>query len=44
MRLPKRSKAEFLQSFAEYLGLTLVFMGNSALPEKFNVCFSRGFC
>ena len=31
------------QSFAEYLRLTLVFMWNSALPEKFDFCFSRDF-
>ena len=28
-----------LQSFTKYLRLTLVFMWNSALPEKFNLCF-----
>ena len=33
-----------LQSFTKYLRLTLVFMLNSALREKFNVCFSRVFC
>ena len=32
-----------LQSFAKYLRLTLVFMRNSALWEKFNFCFSRDF-
>ena len=33
-----------LQSFAKYLRLTQVFMWNSALREKLNFCFSRGFC
>ena len=38
--LPAQS---ILQSFARYLGLTLVFVLNSALQEKFNFCFSRVF-
>ena len=33
-----------LQSCTKYLRLTLVFMCNSALREKFNSCFSRVFC
>ena len=32
-----------LQSFTEYLRLTLVFMRNSALQEKFNFCFFKRF-
>ena len=32
-----------LQSFTKYLRLTLVFMWNSALREKFKFCFSRAF-
>ena len=32
------------QSFTKYLRLALVFTGNSALREKFNVCFSRVLC
>ena len=28
------------QSFTRYLRLTLVFMWNSALRGKFNICFS----
>ena len=31
------------QSSTKYLRLTLVFMWNSALQEKFNFCFSRVF-
>ena len=34
----------FLQSFTNYLRLTLVFMWTSALRKKFNFCFSRVFC
>ena len=33
-----------LQTFTGYLRLTLVFMWNSALREKFNFWFSRDFC
>ena len=33
-----------LQALAKYLRLTLVFMQNSALREKFNFCFWRDFC
>ena len=33
-----------LQSFTKYLRLTLVFMSNSSLREKFNFCFSKVFC
>ena len=33
-----------LQSFPKYLRLTLVFMSNSALPEKFDLYFSRDSC
>ena len=29
---------------SQYLGLTLVFIPNSALREKFNFCFSKAFC
>ena len=32
------------QSFTKYLRLTLVFMWNRALREKFDFCFSRVFC
>ena len=32
-----------LQSFTKYLRQTLVFMWNSALPEKFNSCFPGDF-
>ena len=32
------------QSFTKYLELTLVFMGNSALREKYSFCFSIVFC
>ena len=32
------------QSFTKYLRLTLVFMQNSGLREKFNSYFSRVFC
>ena len=32
-----------LQPFTKYLRLTLVFLWNSALREKFNFCFSRVF-
>ena len=32
------------QAFTKYLKVTLVFMRNSALREKFNFCFSRFFC
>ena len=38
------SKTKKLQPFTKYLRLTLVFMQNSALQEKFNFCFSRVFC
>ena len=38
------SLKELLQSFTKYLRLTLIFMGHSALREKFNLCFSRVFC
>ena len=31
------------QSVTGCLGLALVFMGNGALREKFNYCFSRVF-
>ena len=31
------------ESFTEYLGLTLVFMWNSALQKRLNFCFSRNF-
>ena len=31
------------QSFTEYLKLTLVFIRNSVLREKFHFCFSRVF-
>ena len=34
----------YLQSFTKYLRLTLVFIWNSALREKFNFCFLKGFC
>ena len=33
-----------LQSFTKHLGLTLVFMWNNALREKFIFCFSKVFC
>ena len=33
-----------LQPFTKYLRLTLVFMLNSTLREKFNFCFLRVFC
>ena len=33
-----------LQWFTKYLRLTLIFMWNSALREKFNFYFSRVFC
>ena len=33
-----------LQSFTKYLRLTLVFVRNNALREKFNFCFTRVFC
>ena len=33
-----------LQSLIVYLRLTLVFMWNGALREKFNFCFSKVFC
>ena len=29
------------QSFTKFLRQTLVFLRNSALPEKFNFCFPR---
>ena len=32
------------QPFTKYSRLTLVFMGKSALREKFSFCFSRVFC
>ena len=32
-----------LKSFTKYLELTVFFMWNSALQEKFNFCFWRGF-
>ena len=32
-----------LQSFTKYLRQALVFMWNSALPEKFDLCFSGDF-
>ena len=32
-----------LQSFTKYLRLTLVFMWNTALREKFNFCFQEFF-
>ena len=34
---------QLLQSLTKYLRLTLVFMWNKALREKFNFCFSRIF-
>ena len=34
----------YLQSFIKYMRLTVVFMRNSALQEKFNFCLSRAFC
>ena len=37
-------KYAVLQSFPKYLRLTLVFMWNSAIREKFNFYFSRVFC
>ena len=33
-----------LKWFKKYLRLTLVFMRNSRLWEKFNICFPRVFC
>ena len=33
-----------LQSFTKYLRLTLVYMWNSALQQRFNFCFSTVFC
>ena len=33
-----------IQSFTKYLRVTLVFMWNGALREKFNFCFWRVFC
>ena len=36
--------SEDLQSFTKNLRLTLVFMINGAVREKFNFCFSRDFC
>ena len=36
--------SEDLQSFTKYLRLTLVFMINGAVREKFNLRFSRYFC
>ena len=33
-----------IPSFTKYLILTLVFMWNSALRERFNFCCWRGFC
>ena len=33
-----------LQSVTKHLRTTLAFTWNSALWEKFNFCFSRGFC
>ena len=32
------------QLLTKYLRLTLVFVRNSALPEKFSFCFLRNFC
>ena len=40
----KDNKEISLQSFTKYLRLTLVFMWNSVLCQKFNFCFSRVFC
>ena len=40
-----RSKNSFRrQSFTKYLRLTLVFMLDSVLREKFDSCFSSVFC
>ena len=36
-------KLFLIQSFTNYLRLSLVFMWNSALQKKFNFCFSRVF-
>ena len=36
----KKKKGFQEQSFTRYLRLTLVFMWNSALRGKFNICFS----
>ena len=33
-----------IQSFTNYLKLTLAFMRNRALREKFNFCFSTVLC
>ena len=32
------------QQLSKYLRLTVAFMCNTAQQEKFNFCFSRGFC
>ena len=37
-------KLFLIQSFTNYVRLTLVFMWNSALHRKFNFYFSRVFC
>ena len=41
LHLPTRQRD--LQSFTKYLRLTLVFIWNSALREKFIFCFSKVF-
>ena len=35
---------QIYQPFTKHLRLTLVFMWNNALWEKFDLCFSRVFC
>ena len=41
---PSYSTIKELQLFTKYLRPTLVFMCNSALREKFDLCFSSVFC
>ena len=38
-----KNSLKSLQPFTKYLRLTLVFLSNSTLREKFNFCFSRVF-
>ena len=39
-----RDEATIIQKTSKYVRLTLVFMCNRTLLEKFNFCFSRVFC